>query len=137
MAWKRPTVDTAFHIDWEWWKANDRNYRLYLHEQLCETCRRRFPSPLDVADVDWVDPVTAEVTRADALQMCLQRQCADDPEYIHEALPVAAAVFRVFLVNGNKPLSANGLHEILPWRTPQTILRVIGARRTHYGIRVV
>ena len=51
MAWKRPTTDTPFYIDWEWWADNDRNYRLYLYEQLCEECRRRFPSPMDVAEV--------------------------------------------------------------------------------------
>ena len=96
MAWKRPTTDTPFYIDWEWWAANDRNYRLYLYEQLCEECRRRFPSPMDVAEVDWVDPETAKVTHADALQMCLRSQCVHDPNYINEALrwrPLSFAFF--------------------------------------------
>lgn len=135
MPWRRPTVETPFQIDWEWWANNDRNYRLYLHEQLCEACRHRFPSPLAVDEVDWIDPVTAEVTRADALQMCLRTECAQDPDYITESLPVAAAVFRVFLVEGNRPMSPKELNKRLHWRSPDTILSVIGGRRVHYGIR--
>lgn len=135
MAWKRPSTDTPFHIDWEWWAQNDRNYRLFLHEQLCEECRRRFPSPLTLAEVDWIDPVTAEVTRADPLQMCLRSECAHSPNFIHEALPVAAAVFRVFLMVGNRTLTPADLHEHLPWRTPEMILQVVGGRQVHYGIR--
>ncbi len=135
MAWKRPTIDTPFHIDWKWWSQHDRNYRLYLYEQLCEECRERFGQALEPMEVDWIDPETAEVTRADALEMCLRTRCASDPTYIHESLPIAAAVFRVLLVNGNRPLSPRELHEYIPWRDPATILRVIGGRRTHYGIR--
>ena len=137
MPWKRPTVDTPFHVDWEWWSENARNYRIYLYEQLCEECRRRFPSAVDVEEVDWIDPETAEVTRADALLMCLRLQCVDDPDYLNATLPLTAAVFRVFLMNGNEPLSAVELNEYLPWRSPNTILRVIGGRQTHYGIRPV
>ncbi|MCO6450330.1 MAG: hypothetical protein J5I90_06020 [Caldilineales bacterium] len=137
MAWKRPTVDTPFHIDWDWWAANDRNYRVYLYEQLCEECRNRFQNLLDTEEVDWVDPETAEVIRADALIMCLRTRCLEDPEYINESLPVAAAAFRVFIMNGNQPLSPTQLHERLPWRTADTILRVIGGRAVHYGMRVV
>ena len=135
MAWKRPTVDTPYHIDWEWWKTNDRNYRIYLHEQLCPECRRLFPSPFDVEEVDWVDPKTAEVTVADALLMCLRMRCANDPDFVNEALPVAAAVFRVFLLNDNKPMTPTELHEHLLWRQPETILQVIGGYKTHFGIR--
>ena len=137
MVWKRPTVNTQFHIDWDWWVTSEQNYRLYLHDQLCEECRHRFPSPFDVEEVDWVDPNTAEVTRTDALMMCLRTQCAQDPDYINATTPLAAAVFRVFLINHNKPLSPNELYELLPWRPANTILRVIGSRRAHYGIRPV
>lgn len=135
MSWKRPTVDTLFHIDWDWWQANDRNYRLFLYEQLCEDCRRRFPNPMAVEEVDWIDPRTAEVTRADALQMCMRTRCIHEPGFINESLPVAAAVFRVYLMNGNQPASANDLHQFLPWRSADTILRVIADREVRYGIR--
>ncbi len=38
----RPTVDTKFHIDYDWWETNSRNFRLYLRDQLCDECRERF-----------------------------------------------------------------------------------------------
>ena len=135
MVWKRPTVDTTFCIDWTWWQQQGRNYRVDLFDQLCEECRRRFSSAMDVAEVDWVDPKTAEVTRADALLMCLRTRCNQDPQYLNETLPLTSAVFRVFLMNGNEPLSPRQLHEQLPWRQPEVILQVIGGRATHYGIR--
>ena len=135
MAWKRPTIDTPYHIDWNWWSENDQNYRLFLYEQLCEDCRRRFPSAMDVEEVDWIDPETAEVTRADGLLMCLRLRCVDDPDFINATLPLASAVFRVFLLNGNQPLSPNALHDYITWRPAETILRLIGGRQVHYGIR--
>ena len=133
--WKRPTTSTPFHIDWDWWTENEQNYRLYLFEQLCEDCRQRFADTLDVQEVDWIDPETAEVTRADALLMCLRTRCVNEPDFINAKLPLTAAVFRVFLMNGNKPLSSDELHDYLPWRPPRTILKVIGSRSVHYGIR--
>ncbi len=137
MAWKRPTVNTPFHIDWEWWTENDQNYRLYLYEQLCEECRRRFPAGMDVEEVDWIDPETAEVTRADALLMCLRMRCVNEPDFITASLPLTAAVFRVFLMNGNKPLSASDLHGYLQWRPAAMILRVLAGRQVHYGVKPV
>ncbi|HID34664.1 MAG TPA: hypothetical protein EYP25_08875 [Anaerolineae bacterium] len=138
MPWKRPTLDTPFHIDWEWWRENESNYRFYLYEQLCDLCRERFRMDEDTQAVDWIDPDTAEVTEdADAWLICLMKYCADDPGYISSELPLAAAIFRVFLTNGNKPLTPRQLHERVPWRDERTILRVIGGRKIHYGIRPV
>ena len=38
----RPTVDTKFHIDYDWWEKSGKNFRLYLRDQLCDECRDRF-----------------------------------------------------------------------------------------------
>jgi hypothetical protein len=137
MAWKRPTLDTRFHIDWEWWQAHDRNFRYHLYDQLCPECRRRIPSPATVTEVDWIDPETAEVTRADPLAMCLRTRCMHEHDFLNEKLPVATAVFRVFLMTDNRPASPRELHRYLPWRPPEAILSVIGGREVHYGIRPV
>ncbi len=138
MPWKRPTLDTPFHVDWDWWKAHESNYRFYLYEQLCETCRQRFAMDENAVAVDWIDPDTAEVTQnADAWLICLMKYCTQDPAYLSSDLPLAAAVFRALLVNHNKPMTPRQLHELLPWRDARTILRVIGGRKVHYGIRPV
>ncbi len=85
--------------------------------------------------VDWVNPDTGEVIEADALVQCLKRECASQPDYIDERIPLATAVFRVFLINDNQPLSAHQLHEYLPWKQPEMILQTLGGRQTYLGIR--
>ena len=68
----RPTVDTKFHIDYDWWQNSGQSFRLFLREQLCDECRARFADYHNTEDVDWVDPETGEVHRTDALRECLR-----------------------------------------------------------------
>lgn len=133
--WSKPTLDTKFHIDHQWWEDAGRNFRLVLLEQLCENCRGRFSSLDETETVDWVNPDTGEVIEADTLIQCLKRECASQPDYIDQRIPLATAAFRVFLINDNTPLSSNELHEYLPWKPPEMILQTLGARRTYLGIR--
>jgi hypothetical protein len=131
----RPTLDTKFHIDYEWWERSGRDFRLYLRDQLCAECRDRFADHRNTADVDWVDPETGEVHRTDALWECLRTRCANDPDYINERLPVVSACFRVFLANNNSPLSPRELNQLLPWKSAESILQTLGGRQTYLGLR--
>jgi hypothetical protein len=131
----RPTLETKFHIDYDWWESNNRNFRLYLRDQLCDECRERFSNHVDTENVDWVDPDTGEVRQTDALRECLRTRCANDPEYINERLPLVAACFRVYLANNNAPLSPNELNQLLPWRSADTILKVLRGDQNYLGIR--
>ena len=97
----RPTVDTKFHINYNWWESSGRDFRLYLRDQLCDECRERFSDHQNTENVDWVDPDTGEVHQTDALRECLRTRCANDPEYINERLPLASACFRIFLANND------------------------------------
>lgn len=135
----RPTVDTKFHIDYEWWKKSGKNFRVYLRDQLCEECRDRFTDHQNTENVDWVNPDTGEVHRTDALRECLRTRCANDPDYINEHLPVASACFRIFLANNNAPLSANELGQLMPWKQPDAILRTLSgnAKQVYLGLRPV
>lgn len=131
----RPTVETKFHIDYDWWERSGRDFRLYLRDQLCDECRERFADHQNTEDVDWVDPETAEVRRTDALRECLRTQCANDPDYINERLPVASACFRIFLANNNAPLSPAELHELMPWKSADAILRTLSGGQVYLGLR--
>lgn len=135
LAWFRPSADTKFHIDYSWWEESGRDFRLYLRDQLCAECRERFMDHRNTEDVDWVDPETGEVHRTDALWECLRTRCANDPDFINEHLPLASACFRIFLANDNTPLSPNELNQLMPWRSPDTILRTLGGREIYLGIR--
>lgn len=131
----RPTPDTKFHIDYDWWDKSGQNFRLILRNQLCKECLDRFSDHLNTENVDWVDPNTGEVHRTDALRECLRTRCANDPEYINDRLPVASACFRIFLANNNAPLSPAELSQLLPWKSADEILRTLGGKKVYLGLR--
>ncbi len=133
----RPSTDTKFQIDFDWWEKSGKNFRLYLRDQLCDECRERYADHTNTEDVDWVDPDTGEVHRTDALRECLRTRCANDPEYINERLPVASACFRIFLANNNTPMTPQELSQLILWRSPQEILRTLGGRQVYLGLRPV
>jgi hypothetical protein len=133
----RPSVDTKFHIDYDWWESSGKNFRIYLRDQLCEECRKRFLNYQNTENVDWIDPDTAEVRRTDALRECLRTRCANDPSYINERLPLASACFRIFLANNNTPLSPSELHQLLPWKSADSILQTLTGGQLYFGIRPV
>ena len=130
----KPTIQTCFHIDFDWWSKNDRSWRVYLRSNLCQEHQRAFED-LQVGDeVDWVDPVTAEVQVVDGLQHILITHCAKQPEFIPEHSTLVDAVFRIFLANGNMPLTPVELSERLG-RPADTILKTLSGTRVYKGIR--
>lgn len=133
--WIKPTLNTKFHIDMEWWAQSGRDFRIFLRSQLCPRCQERFASHVATEMVDWVDPETAEVKRTDALWQTLRMECAQAPDYINDRLPLVSAVFRVFLANANAPLSPLELHQYIPWKSPEVILRTLAGPQVYLGIR--
>src|SRR5512139_1517499 len=70
----RPTLETPFHIDYEWWNKGDRDLRVYLRSHLCAEHREQLADANLEGDlVDSIDPVTAEVKRVDALVLLMAR----------------------------------------------------------------
>jgi len=130
----KPTVDTKFHIDFDWWERQQRNFRVELLDHLCPECRKRFASHRDTEMIDWVDPDTAEVRRVDGLWHSLRTCCSHKPEFISAGTSLATAVFRVFLSNGNEPLSPVDIWQRVSRRDPETILRLLAYGRSSYGI---
>ncbi|MHB0856334.1 MAG: hypothetical protein ACYC5M_02045 [Anaerolineae bacterium] len=133
--WHRPTVETKFHIDMEWWRANKRDIRVYVREALCDECREQYESFMDVGEIDWVDEDTGEVSRVDGLWESLRTCCSGKPSYINPSTPIVESVFRTFLANGNKPLSIRELYELLDRRPPETLLRMLTGGQVYLGIR--
>lgn len=137
LTWQRPTVETKFHIDMEWWEENHRDIRVYILDMLCPECRLAHPTVDNTSEVDWVDEETGEVTRVDSLWHSLRTCCSKRPNYITPDMPIIEAVFRTFLANGNKPLSVKELYELLDRRPPEVILRILTAGTIYMGIRPV
>jgi hypothetical protein len=133
--WKRPSLDTKFHIDYDWWEDTGRDIRVAVRGQLCQDCQARYPDHRNTEAVDWIDPDTAEVVRGDALLQCLRSECAQKPDFISRTNPLITNAFRLFLLNGNQPLTPVELHEQIQWATSETILRTLSGGTVYMGLR--
>lgn len=132
----KPTLQTKFHIDFDWWAQSDQDWRVYLQSLLCLEHQQAFNNFKGDISIDWVDPVTAEVQRVDGLQNILITHCAKQPGFITEHTAIVDALFRIFLSNGNEPLTPQQLGERLG-RPPLTILNLLSGRQVYRGIRPV
>jgi hypothetical protein len=130
----KPTVDTPFHIDFEWWKKNERDWHVYLRSLLCTEHQEAFADTEAGQTIDWVDPVTAEVKPVDGIQNTLMTHCVRQPDFLTDQTALVEAVFRLFLTNGNNPMSSRDLSDRLH-RPPETILRTLAGARVYKGIR--
>ena len=132
----KPTLDTPFHIDYGWWERKKLHLGVELCAHLCQEHRAVFSEHFDMEKIDWIDEKTGEVTRVDGLQHVLQVHCSKQPDYINEHLSLVEAVFRVFLANGNMPLTCRELGSIIG-RPPERILGTLAGRQVYKGIRPV
>ena len=132
----RPTIDTKYHIDFEWWQDTDSNWRIFLFDLLCGHHREFFEDTKDTIKIDAVDAETAQITQVDGLLYTLMHHCAQKEDFIPTNLPLIARVFRVFLSNGNKPLSPNDLAPMVD-RPARTILAALSGHRVYKGIRPI
>ena len=129
----KPTLHTRFHIDFDWWRQRDRDWRIYLKSLLCPEHQQLFMDYDNDELVDWVDPETGEVQRVDGLQHVLITHCAKEEGFITERTALVDAVFRLFLANGNDPMTPVELAESLR-RPPMTILRTLSGGQVYRGL---
>jgi hypothetical protein len=134
MSLLKPSVKTPFHIDFDWWKKNERDWHVFLRSLLCPEHQEVFAEVEGGEMIDWIDPSTAEVKAVDGVQHILISHCALLPEFSDSRTALVEAVFRVFLANGNVPMSAEDLSKRLE-RPADTILRTISGPRVYRGLR--
>jgi hypothetical protein len=130
----KPTVSTPFHIDFDWWQKNERDWHVYLRSLLCAEHREALANAEEGQMIDWIDPVTAEVKPVDGVQNTLMSHCVKQPDFLTEQTALVEAVFRLFLTNGNVPMSSDELGERLN-RPATTILRTLAGARVYKGIK--
>ncbi len=130
----KPTVQTPFKIDFEWWKTHDHNWRVYLFSFLCAEHQAVFEKVENQLWIDWIDPETAEVTQVDGLQHILMTHCAAQPDFVNSHTTLVDAVFRVLLSNGNNAISPAELSERIG-KSATTILQTLSGPRVYQGIR--
>jgi hypothetical protein len=130
----KPTLDTPFHIDYTWWDRKGLHISVELRAHLCQEHQEVFSEHFDTEKIDWVDKKTGEVTRVDGLQHVMQVHCSQQPDYINDGLSLVDAVFRVFLANGNEPMTSEELSTITG-RPAEKILNTLSGLRVYKGIR--
>ena len=130
----KPSVKTPFHIDFDWWKQNERDWHVFLRSLLCTEHQEAFADVEEGQMIDWVDEKTAEVRLVDGVQHTLMSHCALQAGFTDERTALVEAVFRIFLVNGNAPMSPDDISKRLN-RPADTILRTLTGPRIYRGLR--
>lgn len=130
----KPTKATPFHIDFEWWKEHDNNWRVFLFSCLCSEHQASFKDQEEDTMIDWIDPDTAEVRQVDGLQSTLMNHCAKQANFVTENTAMVDAIFRIFLSNGNSPLNAEELSDRIG-KPSETIVRTLTGLTVYRGIR--
>ena len=131
----KPTLDTKFHIDFSWWEKSSEDLRTYLLSHLLPEQRERLSQTEEDRAVDYIDPDTGEVQELDELGLAIQI-AAEDENFINSHTSLVDSVFRVFLANGNLPMTPRELEEHTE-RSAQTILKTFGGKQIYKGIRPV
>ncbi len=130
----KPSLQTPYHIDFEWWKTNEMNWKVMLLSYLSPEDQKKFENNHQDIIYDIIDPITAEITRVDALQHTLISDYAKREGFISETTSLVEAVFRVFLAVGNKPMNSVEIAERLG-RPANLVLQMLSGKRIYQGIR--
>lgn len=132
----KPTLDTRFHIDYEWWeRETNEELHTYLLSHLLSEQRDRLSQNPENTLIDYVDPDTGEVLQLDQVGLAIQ-EAIKDPNFINPHTSLVDSIFRVFLSNGNTPLTPRELGSLID-KPPAIILRTLSGTRVYKGIRPV
>ena len=129
----RPTENTRFHIDYDWFEKNGQDVKVLIRKCLTLEQQEHLPAA-SVIIYDYIDDQTGEITQVDPVLHIIRSQNAQDPNFITTRTPVAEAAFRVFLVNNNQPMTPAELSHRIN-RKPSEILALLGGRVIYNGIR--
>ena len=130
----KPSLTTPYHVDFDWWKTHDSNWRVFLFSCLCPEHQALFSEQSSDFFIDWIDPETAEIHQVDGLQSTLMDHCAKLEGFYSIQTALVDAIFRVFLANGNSPLSSIELSDKIG-KSAETILRTLSGPQVYKGIR--
>ena len=136
MSLVKPTINTHYHVDFDWWQKNENDWHVHMSSLLCDEHRAMFATLEGGELIDFVDPETAEVRSMDGIQQSILSHCALQPGFVTGQTALVEAVFRTFLANGNSPLSSQQLVERLG-RPANTILVTLSGARVYRGIRPI
>lgn len=127
-------METRFYIDYDWWEQSGKDIDIHIQEMCAEIGEAELDPALREEHVDWVDPLTAVVTRVDGMTYTFLQHCGQNPEFITERTTLTEAVFRTLLAAGNRPMTPIELAERID-RPAETILKTLSGGRVYKGLR--
>jgi len=126
----KPTK-TQWAIALDWFQQNNRSISALIESHLCSKCAKQ----LDDKGKD-ISP--------ESLISNIQNCCSHSPDFINNKLPIFECIFRLYLSNGNNPLTVEELVEQLSQSrggdtyrsSPETLLRILKSDR-YYGLQEI
>lgn len=144
--------DAKYFIDTTWYDENNFSFEDLTRSRMCESCVGRLGEEIEErytvldkktgrASFDF-RTVTYGSNPARVIRDC----CSKKKDYILPDMPTLEAIFRVFLANGNAPMSLEAVRDQLTEWCPgggcqwlllpmETLERLVQNDR-HYGIRL-
>ncbi len=130
----KPTKNTKFHIDYEWWEhSSSEDLRTYMLSHLPPERRERLSQSDEDRVVDFINPETGEISQLDELGLAIQLT-AKEPDFIGPTVSLVDCIFRIFLANGNVPQTPQELAGTTG-RPASIILKTLRGIRVYKGIR--
>jgi len=117
-------------IDLDWYERNNRSYLLLAHRCMCPKCCEQLKTN------------KSEIPAVDLLST-IKDCCSKTPDFITDKLPILESIFRIFLSNGNQPLTIAELRGQLnerrgdTSRIPDDILSRLLKSDRYYGLSQV
>ncbi len=129
----KPSTETKFRIDYEWWETSRDDLHVYLLTHLTREQQTELEHQ-DLREIfDYIDPKTGEVFQLDKLGLAI-KESSQREDFISVHISLIDSVFRALLLNDNQPLNSLELAKITG-RDAATILKTIGGVRIYRGIR--
>ena len=121
-------VSSRWFIDLDWYQQNNRSFLALAENCLCPKCRKKLKGETSAAD----------------LLKTIKGCCAKAPDFITGRLPILESMFRLFLANGNQPLSLEEMEgQLSEWReggtyrtSVEVLSRLLSSDR-YYGLRQI
>lgn len=140
-----------YHVDPSWFEENALSFEDVVRARMCDTCRAKIGQEVEER-APVFDKATGrmrfEVKRttfgSDPLKS-IREHCGRAKNYIHRDMPTLEAIFRIFLANGNTPMTLDQVREQLAewcpgggcqWLLlPQEMVERLVQNDSHYGLR--
>ena len=153
---QQPSVEDSepkprYFIDFYWYEENNRSLQTFVQSRMCPSCRSKLgieverSIPVETGNGKVVFETRKAAYGDDPLAV-IRDCCSQARDFIHPNLPVMEIVFRIFLANGNQPLTLEEIEERLEEKLaaadrPRTLSPEILQRMLdndgYYGLRRV